>query len=95
MPPAKISAQFGQHTRMKDIALFSLLMIAVAGQKEYSCVHNGIPAIAITARESTHSPAREFFLPLFANCSDAELRRPLQYMPGKSVVGLTYYNTDR
>ena len=67
---------------MKTTALFSLLPLAVVGQREYSCVLDGIPAISITAAQGTGSPATEFFLPLFANCSDAELRRPLHHSPG-------------
>jgi hypothetical protein len=71
---------------MKTITLLPLFLIAVVGQEEYSCMHDGVPAIAITAGQGTKSPAKEFFLPLFANCSDAELRRPLHHTPGMLVT---------
>jgi hypothetical protein len=71
---------------MKTTALFLMLPLAVIGQEEYNCVLDGIPAISITAAQGTGVPSREFFLPLFANCSDAELRRPLQHSPGMLVA---------
>jgi hypothetical protein len=71
---------------MKTMALFPLLPLAVIGQNEYSCVLDGIPAISITAAQGSGAPAREFFLPLFANCSDAELRKPLQHSAGRLMV---------
>ena len=67
---------------MKTTVLFLWLPLAVVCQSEYSCMLDGIPAISITAAQDSGSPAREFFLPLFANCSDAELRKPLQHSPG-------------
>jgi hypothetical protein len=71
---------------MKTTALFPFLSLAVIGQKEYNCVLDGIPAVSITAAQGAGLPAREFFLPLFANCSDAEWRRPLQHSPGTLMI---------
>ncbi|KAF2621850.1 hypothetical protein BU25DRAFT_420380 [Macroventuria anomochaeta] len=42
--------------------------------------------VSITAGQGNGSPAKEFFLPLFANCSDAEMRRPGHFSPGTLVI---------
>jgi hypothetical protein len=61
----------------------------------YSCVLDGIPAISITAAQGTELPAREFFLPLFAKCTDAELRRRLYHLPGTLISRLAPSDSDQ
>jgi hypothetical protein len=80
---------------MKITELFLLLPLAAAGQRGYSCVLDGIPAISITAAQGTELPAREFFLPLFAKCTDAELRRPLYHLPGTLTSRLAPSDSDQ
>ena len=67
---------------MKIKGLFSSLLLAVIDQWEHSCLLDNILAVSTTVRQGIESPARESFLPLFANRSDAESIKPLYYSSG-------------
>jgi hypothetical protein len=78
---------------MKIKGLFSSLLLAVIDQWEHSCLLDNIPAVSTKVGQGIESPARESFLPLFANSSDAESMRPL-HSSGTLGTQMTYYNAD-
>jgi hypothetical protein len=74
--------------KMKTSALLSLFLSQlVLCEKspfipKYDCATHGIPAVAVIAGQGPNTPSVEFFLPMFDNCSAAEVRKPAQLTAG-------------
>jgi hypothetical protein len=49
---------------------------------EYNCATDGIPAVAVIAGQGSDVPSVQFFLPMFDNCSVAEIRKPALFTAG-------------
>jgi hypothetical protein len=82
-------AQFTAGSNMMKttvLLLLSILQLVLRGKSlfvaEYNCSTDGIPAVAVVAGQGPNSPSVQFFLPLFDNCSVAEVRKPAQLAAG-------------
>jgi hypothetical protein len=66
--------------------LLSILQLVLCGKSllvaEYNCSTDGIPAVAVVAGQGHDNPSVQFFLPLFDNCSVAEVWKPAQLAAG-------------
>jgi hypothetical protein len=70
---------------MKYTLLLVFLLRVALGQREYDCLADGIPSIVINAGQGRGRPTKEFFLPLFSNCSDADTRTPAKFLTGSQA----------
>jgi hypothetical protein len=75
---------------MKTIAWFALSLSRLALCQyptfvlEYNCAADGIPNIVVDAGQGMSQPSVEFLLPMFENCSMAEMRKSAHFAAGES-----------
>jgi hypothetical protein len=89
---------YGDKMKTTVLLLLSILQLVLRGKfhfvVEYNCSTNGIPAVAVVAGQGPDSPSVQFFLPLFDNCSVAELRKPAQLSAGALYLSRRSCNPD-
>jgi hypothetical protein len=74
---------------MKTVALFVLSLSRLALCQyptfvlKYNCTADGIPNVVVDAGQGMSQPSVEFLLPMFENCSMAEMRKPAHFAAGE------------
>jgi hypothetical protein len=94
MQKLQIATYPAVRSSMNPVALFALSIstLALCQQPafvlEYNCTADGIPHVVVDAGQGMSQPSVEFFLPMFDNCSMAELRIPAHFAAGECVLCL-------
>jgi hypothetical protein len=77
------------YSSMKTVAFFAMTLCHLALCQhptfvlEYNCTADGIPTVVVDAGQGMSQPTVEFFLPMFDNCSMAEMRKPAHFAAGE------------